>query len=94
MTRLVLRHGDFYFGERKNIHVWMTWNDSENAYLMILFSYILLAHPDWSDAEIKVYAAMPMSELAERRKEFKQFYGRWKNPGLREKHTFPSLLIT
>ena len=73
MTRLVLRHGDFYFGERKNIHVWLTWNDSENAYLMILFSYILLAHPDWSEAEIKVYAAMPMNELAERRKEFKQF---------------------
>lgn len=73
MTRLVLRHGDFYFGERKNIHVWLTWNDSENAYLMILFSYILLAHPDWADAEIKVFAAMPVNELAERRKEFQQF---------------------
>jgi len=73
MTRLVLRHGDFYFGERKKIHVWLTWNDRENAYLMILFSYILLAHPDWADAEIKVFAAMPVNELAERRKEFQQF---------------------
>ena len=73
MTRLVLRHGDFYFGERKSIHIWLTWNDQENAYHMILFSYILLAHPDWTDAEIKVFAAMPMSELAERRKEFREF---------------------
>lgn len=73
MTRLVLRHGDFYFGERRSIHIWLTWNDRENAYLMILFSYILLGHPDWADAEIKVFAAMPMSQLAERRREFKQF---------------------
>ena len=73
MTRLVLRHSDFYFGERKSIHIWLTWNDRENAYLMILFSYILLGHPDWADAEIKVFAAMPMNQLAERRKEFQQF---------------------
>ncbi len=73
MTQLVLRHGDFYFGERRHIHVWLTWNDRDNAYLMILFSYILLAHPDWSRAEINVYAAMPMNQLAERRKEFKNF---------------------
>ncbi|MFK7847108.1 MAG: amino acid permease [Rhodothermales bacterium] len=73
MTRLVLRHSDFYFGERKSIHIWLTWNDRENAYLMILFSYILLGHPDWVDAEIKVFAAMPMNQLAERRREFQQF---------------------
>ena len=73
MTRLVLRHSDFYFGERKSIHIWLTWNDRENAYLMILFSYILLGHPDWADAEIKVFAAMPMNQLAERRREFQQF---------------------
>ncbi len=73
MTRLVLRHTDFYFGERKSIHIWLTWNDRENAYLMILFSYILLGHPDWADAEIKVFAAMPMNQLAERRREFQQF---------------------
>ena len=73
MTRLVLRHSDFYFGEKRTIHIWLTWNDRENAYLMILFSYILLGHSDWADAEIKVFAAMPMNQLAERRKEFKQF---------------------
>ena len=73
MTRLVLRHSDFYFGEKRSIHIWITWNDRENAYLMILFSYILLGHPDWADAEIKVFAAMPMNQLAERRKEFQQF---------------------
>ena len=73
MTRLVLRHGDFYFGERRNIHIWLTWNDWQHAYHMILFSYILLAHPDWTDAEIKVFAALPAKELAPRRQAFRQF---------------------
>ena len=80
MTRLVLRHSAFYFGEKESIHIWLTWNDRENAYLMILFSYILLGHPDWADAEIKVFAAMPMSELAERRREFKQFMAEGRIP--------------
>lgn len=67
MALLVLRHGDFHFGERQNIHIWLTWNDRENANLMILLSYILLGHPDWKDAEIRVFAALPEDQLEERK---------------------------
>ncbi len=70
MTLQVLRHGDFYFGERRSIHVWLTWNDRENANMMLLFSYILLGHPDWADAEIRVFAALPSDQVQEKRDAF------------------------
>jgi hypothetical protein len=70
MTLLVLRHGDFHFGERKSIHIWLTWNDQDNANLMLLLSYILLGHPDWQRAEITVCAALPGDQLDERRDAF------------------------
>lgn len=67
MTLLVLRHGENFFGNRRAIHVWLTWNDSYNANLMILLSYILLGHPDWRAAEIRVYVALPEGRLDEQR---------------------------
>ena len=36
MNRLVLRHGENFFGSHKSIHVWLTWHDTRNANLMIL----------------------------------------------------------
>lgn len=65
MNRLVLRHGDHYFGNRADIHVWLTWHDYRNANLMILLAYVLLGHPDWSDGEIKIFAAFPESQVEE-----------------------------
>ncbi len=70
MTLMVLRHGDLHFGEHQSIHVWLTWNDQENANLMILLSYILLGHPDWNDAEIRVFVALPKDQVEERKEEF------------------------
>ena len=72
MTLLVLRHGDYHFGERQNIHIWLTWNDQANANLMILLSYILLGHPDWQHAEIQVFAALPREQVAESQATFKR----------------------
>jgi solute carrier family 12 (sodium/potassium/chloride transporter), member 2 len=66
MDRLVLRHGDNFFGARKNIHVWLTWHDERNANLMILLSYILLGHKDWHGAEVSLFAAFPRGEIRER----------------------------
>ncbi len=65
MNRLVLRHSDHFFGNRKNIHLWLTWHDYRNANLMILLSYILLGHPDWDGAEIHIFAAFPHQEVEE-----------------------------
>lgn len=69
MNRLVLRHGENFFGTRKSIHVWLTWHDARNANLMILLSYILLGHRDWDGAEVKLFAAYPKEEVKERAAE-------------------------
>jgi hypothetical protein len=69
MNRLVLRHGDNFFGARKNIHVWLTWHDHRNANLMILLAYILLGHKDWADAEVSIFAAYPQDQVRERTTE-------------------------
>jgi amino acid transporter len=71
MNRLVLRHSDHFFGNRKNIHIWLTWNDYRNANLMVLLSYILLGHPDWAGAEIRIFAAFPYDEVKEQTKTLK-----------------------
>jgi hypothetical protein len=63
MNRLILRHSDHFFGNRKSIHLWLTWHDYRNANLMILLAYILLGHPDWADAEISIKAAFPHGEV-------------------------------
>lgn len=69
MNRLVLRHGENFFGTRKSIHVWLTWHDARNANLMILLSYILLGHRDWHGAEVSLFAAYPRKDVRERAEE-------------------------
>lgn len=55
------------FGYHKEIHIWITSNDYENANLMILLAYILLGHPDWHKGFIKIFAVFPESEKKEQR---------------------------
>ena len=66
MNGLVLGHGDHHFGNRLNIHVWLTPQDYRNVPLMILLAYILLDHPDWRRAELSILAAYPQSDVQER----------------------------
>ncbi len=77
---MVLRHGDFHFGERLALHIWLTWNDSDNANLMILLSYILLGHPDWKNAEIRVFAALPEAQVAESKGAFMRLMAQGRLP--------------
>lgn len=72
MTLMVLRHSETHFGGRESIHVWLTWNDKANANTMILLSYILLGHPDWEQAQVQVFAALPETEVEGTRQEFAQ----------------------
>jgi len=39
----------------EGIHVWIQSTDAENSSLMILLSYIILSHPDWKKAQIKIF---------------------------------------
>lgn len=59
----ILASSDKGFGYRNEIHVWLKKEDYENANLMILLSYIILGHPDWKNAEIKIFAVVPKENL-------------------------------
>lgn len=70
MAVLMLRHGDTHFGGRSSLHVWITWDDEDNADLMVLLAYIILGHPDWARAQLRVFAALPSDQVANERAEF------------------------
>lgn len=72
MNGLVLRHGDHFFGNRAEVHIWLTWHDYKNANLMILLAYILLGHRDWEHAEIRIFAAFPQGEVAVQRTRLRE----------------------
>lgn len=55
------------FGYKKEVHVWITTYDYENANLMILFAYILLGHPEWKNGIIKIFSIYRENELDEKR---------------------------
>ncbi|MCZ6696819.1 MAG: amino acid permease [Acidobacteria bacterium] len=61
----VIRSSGYRFGYHKNIHIWLTADDLQNASLQILLSYILIGHPDWEDAEISLFACYPASMVKE-----------------------------
>lgn len=54
------------FGYKKEIHVWITSEDYENANLMILLAYIILGHPEWWNGIIKIFAIYMEDELESR----------------------------
>ena len=80
MTLMVLRHSETHFGSRDSIHVWLTWNDKANANTMILLSYILLGHPDWQQAQVQVFAALPRAEVEGTQLEFAQLINEGRLP--------------
>ncbi|MEL6356290.1 MAG: amino acid permease, partial [Bacteroidota bacterium] len=55
------------FGLKRNIHVWLTNADYENANLMIILAYILMGHPDWRQAQIRIFAVFDQSSLEKER---------------------------
>ena len=61
----ILGSTDKGFGYKREVHVWITPENYENANLMILMAYILMGHPEWKDGFIKLFAMFPESELKE-----------------------------
>ena len=62
----VLRSSFKGFGYNRNIHLWITSTDYENANLMILLGYILMGHPDWKRGAITIYSIYNDGDLAEK----------------------------
>jgi amino acid transporter len=78
---LVLRGGTPRKHRHQRIlHVWLTWHDVDNANLMLLLAYIILGHPDWNDAEIRVFAAFPTHEAEEQERKFEQLVSEGRLP--------------
>jgi len=65
---IILSSTERGYGLKKDIHVWITSNDYQNANLMILIAYIILGHPEWSDGHIKIFALYPEDVCDEERR--------------------------
>ncbi len=53
---LVLRSAKYRFGYRSSIHVWVTDDNISNVPMMLLLAYILVGHPEWKKAKIRLFA--------------------------------------
>jgi amino acid transporter len=60
------------FGYKKQIHIWITPSDFDNANLMILLGYIILGHPEWKEGIIKIFAIYQPEAVTRRKEELKQ----------------------
>ncbi len=60
---LVLGTSERGFGLKKQVHIWLTASDYQNANLMILLAYIIIGHKDWKGAEIKIFALYPEDSI-------------------------------
>ncbi len=59
---LVLRSTRFRFGYRASIHVWITDDNVANAAMMMLLAYIIVGHPEWRRAQIRLFACFESSD--------------------------------
>ncbi|MCD6346441.1 MAG: amino acid permease [Bacteroidales bacterium] len=48
---------------KNGIHIWIRKSDYENANLMILLSFIILGHPDWKKANIRIFEVYQDQDL-------------------------------
>ncbi|MFH1320102.1 MAG: amino acid permease [Bacteroidota bacterium] len=54
------------------IHVWITSADADNANLMIMLSFIILGHPDWRRANIKIFETCKPESVEEIQKHLEK----------------------
>jgi amino acid transporter len=52
---------------KNGIHIWIDNDEPENSSLLILLSFIILGHPDWKKANIKVFETCNPGEYKETR---------------------------
>jgi amino acid transporter len=65
--------GSEYINRNRNgIHVWIRDNDERNTNFMILLGYIIMAHPDWKNAQIKIFITSMHEEKSELKEELKK----------------------
>lgn len=68
----VLASSDRAFGYKKEIHIWLSQSDYDNASLMVLLAYIIFGHREWKGSEIKVFSVVSDSETEEEKAEIRE----------------------
>jgi len=68
----LLRTSEKGFGFQRDVHVWITARDLQNANLTIVLGYIIIGHNDWHQGQIKVYAAFTEEEFDEQEEQLNQ----------------------
>ncbi|MFY0672791.1 MAG: amino acid permease [Bacteroidia bacterium] len=69
---MILGSSEKAFGLKKEIHIWLSNDELENANLMILLAYIILGHSEWADGTIKIFAFYPEEELQQEKERLIQ----------------------
>ncbi len=69
---LVLGSSISPFSYGRDIHIWITAYDHENANLMILLGYIISGHPDWSRSSLKLMATSEKEKIDDTRESLLQ----------------------
>lgn len=64
----ILASSDRGMDTKAEIHIWIKPSDFNNANLMILLGFVILGHPQWRKAEIKIFAII-YDEESEQQKE-------------------------
>ncbi|MBI9068697.1 MAG: amino acid permease [Salinivirgaceae bacterium] len=57
---------------KKDIHIWIRSSDTDNANLLILLSFIILGHPNWKKANIKIFDIVKQENLEKAREQMKE----------------------
>ena len=88
---MFLRQSARKFGARQKIHIWLNWNDGENATLMTLLAYILVGNKHWRKADISIFAAFPAEQVEEQRQRFEAMMETGRIPIRKENVRFHSV---
>ena len=65
----ILASSDRGLDIKAEIHIWITPSDFDNANLMILLGYVIIGHPQWKKAQIKISAIVPEEQIEEEKQE-------------------------
>ena len=76
----VLRATEHNFGYKEKIHIWLTKIDYRNTNLIIILSFIIMAHPDWKDSEITIFTAFTKEKQKEQISNIKRSIAKGRLP--------------
>ena len=65
---------------KNGIHIWVRSFDNVNANLMILLGFIIMGHPSWRGANIKIYNICDASEMATVRRQMHELINSGRMP--------------